>query len=144
MPKDGKKLPVVLVVHEIFGVHEHIRDVCRRLAKAGYLAIAPDLYARQGDVSQIAETNEIISRLGKKVPDAQVMSDLDATVAWVEQSRKADLTRLSITGFRWGGRIVFLYAARSAKLKSGVAWYGRLMGEKDAFHPRTRWMGRRI
>jgi carboxymethylenebutenolidase len=135
VPDKGGPFPVVLVVQEIFGVHEHIKDVCRRLAKLGYLAVAPELYARQGDVSKL-ELREIISKVVSKVPDEQVMSDLDSTVAWCEKSKKGDLERLAITGFCWGGRIVWLYAAHSSKLKAGVAWYGRLKGDKDELHPK--------
>lgn len=135
MPSSGGPFPVVLVVQEIFGVHEHIKDICRRLAKRGYLAVAPELYARQGDVSKISDFREIISKVVSKVPDEQVMSDLDATVAWAGKS-KGDVKRLAITGFCWGGRIVWLYAAHSDKLKAGVAWYGRLTGDKDESHPK--------
>ena len=127
--------PVVVVVHEIFGVHEHIRDVCRRLAKLGFLAVAPDLFARQGDVSKVADAKEIVSKIASKVPDEQIMNDLDATVAWAK-AENGDATRVAITGFCWGGRVVWLYAAHSAALKAGVAWYGRLVGDKDALHPR--------
>src|SRR5512143_3807165 len=102
-PSTGSKFPVVLVVQEIFGVHEHIKDVCRRLAKLGYLAIAPELYARQGDVSKLADSQEIVSEVVAKVPDAQVMSDLDATVAWAKNSAKGDTDKLGVTGFCWGG-----------------------------------------
>jgi len=133
------KPPIVLVVHEIFGVHEHIRDVCRRVAKLGMLAIAPDLFVRQGDVSKIADFKEISSKVVSKVPDAQVMSDLDATVAWAKTSGGGDAARVAITGFCWGGRITWLYAAHGAGsvgLKAGVAWYGRLVGDKDALRPR--------
>jgi carboxymethylenebutenolidase len=136
MPAKGGPFPAVLVVQEIFGVHEHIKDICRRLAKQGYLAVAPELYARQGDVSKINEIREIISKVVSKVPDEQVMSDLDATVAWCEKSKKGDVARLGITGFCWGGRIVWLYAAHSPKLKAGVACYGRLTGDKDELHPK--------
>jgi carboxymethylenebutenolidase len=129
------KAPILLVVHEIFGVHEHIRDVCRRLAKLGVLAVAPDLYVRQGDVSKIADFKEISGKVVSKVPDAQVMSDLDATVAWAKTSGGGDASRVGITGFCWGGRIVWLYAAHSKALKAGVAWYGRLVGDKDANRP---------
>ncbi len=129
MPAGGKSLPVVLVIHEIFGVHEHIRDVCRRFAKLGYMAIAPDLFAHQGDVSKIADIQEIISKIVSKVPSEQVMSDLDATVVWAESTGKADISRLGMTGFCWGGRIVWLYAAHSDKLKAGGAWYGQLVGQ---------------
>jgi carboxymethylenebutenolidase len=136
MPADGGPFPVVLVVQEIFGVHEHIKDICRRLAKLGYFAVAPDLYARQGDVSQIKDFGEIISKVVSKVPDAQVMSDLDATVAWVKESGKGDATKLAITGFCWGGRIVWLYATHNPNLKAGAAWYGRLVGQADDLHPK--------
>jgi carboxymethylenebutenolidase len=135
-PHAAKKAPVVLVVQEIFGVHEHIRDVCRRLAKLGYLAIAPELYARQGDVSKISDIQEIMSRVVSKVPDRQVMSDLDATAAWAGRSAEGDATRLGITGFCWGGRIVWLYAAHNPQLKAGVAWYGRLVGQPTDLQPK--------
>ena len=135
-PDKGGPFPIVLVVQEIFGVHEHIKDLCRRLAKAGYLAIAPELYARQGDVSKLTDINEIINKVVSKVPDAQVMSDLDATVAWAKKSGKGDADKLAITGFCWGGRIVWLYAAYSEHLKAGVAWYGRLEGKADDLHPK--------
>ena len=121
MPEKGGPFPVVLVVEEIFGVHEHIKDLCRRFAKAGYLAVAPELFARQGDVSKISDINEIITKVVSKVPDSQVMSDLDATVAWAKKSGKGDTAKLGITGFCWGGRIVWLYAAHSKDLKAGVA-----------------------
>lgn len=136
MPMGRDSLPVVLVVQEIFGVHEHIKDICRRLAKLGYLAIAPELYARQGDVSKLTDIGEIISKVVSKVPDAQVMSDLDATVAWVKKSGQGDTARLGVTGFCWGGRIVWLYAAHNPNLKAGVAWYGRLVGMSDELHPK--------
>lgn len=135
MPEKGKSFPVVLVVQEIFGVHEHIKDVCRRFAKLGHCAIAPEMYARQGDVSKLSSVNEIISKVVSKVPDAQVMSDLDSAVAWAKRSSKGDVNKLGITGFCWGGRIVWLYAAHSPQLKAGVAWYGRLVGSPDELHP---------
>ena len=135
MPATGKNFPVVLVSHEIFGVHEHIQDICRRFAKLGYLAIAPELFARQGDVSQLSDIQQIISKVVSKVPDAQVMSDLDATVAWAASSAKGNIDKLGITGFCWGGRIVWLYAAHNSKLKAGVAWYGRLVGESTPLTP---------
>jgi carboxymethylenebutenolidase len=136
-PAKSKGKPhIVLVVHEIFGVHEHIRDVCRRLAKLGALAIAPDLFVRQGDVSKMTDFKEIVGKVVSKVPDEQVMSDLDATVAWAKGPGRGDAHRIGITGFCWGGRIVWLYAAHGAALKAGVAWYGRLVGDKDALHPR--------
>lgn len=136
MPASGGPFPVVLVVQEIFGVHEHIKDVCRRFAKLGYLAVAPELYARQGDVSQMTDIQEIVSSVVAKVPDSQVMSDLDATVDWAEKSGKGDVKRLGITGFCWGGRIVWLYAVHSARLKAGVAWYGRLVGQANDLTPK--------
>ena len=135
MPEKGKSFPVVLVVQEIFGVHEHIKDMCRRFAKLGHVAIAPELYSRQGDVSKITNINEIISKVVSKVPDAQVMSDLDEAVVWARKSAKGDANKLAITGFCWGGRIVWLYAAHNPQLKAGVAWYGRLVGSPDELHP---------
>lgn len=122
------------MVQEIFGVHEHIKDICRRLAKLGYLAVAPELYARQGDVSKMADTQEIF-KVVSRVPDAQVMADLDAAADWAGRSGKGDLKRLGITGFCWGGRIVWLYAAHSPQLKAGVAWYGRLVGQASDLQP---------
>lgn len=135
-PKSGDAFPVILVVQEIFGVHEHIKDICRRLAKLGYLAVAPELYARQGDASKMTDFQEIISKVVSKVPDSQVMSDLDATAAWAKKSGKGNTARLGITGFCWGGRIVWLYAAHNPDLKAGVAWYGRLVGKPDDLHPK--------
>ncbi len=137
MPDKGGPFPVILVVQEIFGVHEHIKDLCRRLAKIGYLAIAPELYARQGDVSKLTDIKEIIGKVVSKVPDKQVMSDLDATVAWAKKSGKGDTAKLGITGFCWGGRIVWLYSAHNKELKAGVAWYGRLITDKDELHPKN-------
>ena len=134
MPEKGRNLATVLVVQEIFGVHEHIRDVCRRLAKLGYLAVAPELYARQGDVSKMTDNKKILQDVVTKVPDAQVMSDLDATAAWAAKNN-GNSAKLGITGFCWGGRIVWLYAAHNPNLKAGVAWYGRLVGDKDELHP---------
>jgi carboxymethylenebutenolidase len=136
MPATGGPFPVVLVVQEIFGVHEHIKDVCRRFAKLGYIAVAPELYARQGDVSQMSDIDEIRSKVVSKVPDAQVMADLDATANWAEKSGKGEVNKLGITGFCWGGRIVWLYAAHSPRLKAGVAWYGRLVGQTTELTPK--------
>jgi carboxymethylenebutenolidase len=136
MPANGTNLPVILVVQEIFGVHEHIKDICRRLAKLGYFAVATELYARQGDVSNLKDFQDIL-KIVMKVPDAQVMSDLDATVAWAKSTGKADINRLGITGYCWGGRIVWLYGAHNPSLKAGVAWYGRLAGQQpDDLHPK--------
>jgi len=134
MPEKGKNLATVLVVQEIFGVHEHIRDVCRRLGKLGYLAVAPELFARQGDVSNMTNIQEILEKVVAKVPDPQVMRDLDATAAWAAKNN-GNGAKLGITGFCWGGRIVWLYAAHNPRLKAGVAWYGRLTGDKDELHP---------
>jgi carboxymethylenebutenolidase len=136
-PQGTGPYPTVLVAQEIFGVHEHIKDVCRRLAKAGYLAVAPALYAREGDVSTMSDISQIISQVVSKVPDEQVMQDLDATAAWAKAEGRGDTARLGITGFCWGGRIVWLYAAHSPDLKAGVAWYGRLVGDTDPLHPRN-------
>lgn len=138
MPRNAKgMLPVVLVVEEIFGVHKHIQDLCRRLGKLGYMAIAPELFARHGDVSDMKDISEIIKNVVSKVPDAQVMSDLDATVEYAKETGKADTDKLAITGFCWGGRIVWLYAAHNPKLKAGVAWYGRVVGKPDDLHPKN-------
>jgi carboxymethylenebutenolidase len=136
MPATAGAFPVILVVQEIFGVHEHIRDLCRRLAKAGYFAIAPELYFRQGSVAGITDIKEIIARVVSKVPDAQVMTDLDATVAYAKSTGRGDTAKLGITGFCWGGRVVWLYAAHSSELKAGVAWYGKLAGESSPNTPR--------
>src|SRR5262245_48131474 len=133
-PQGGKGLPMVLVVQEVFGVHEHIKDVCRRLAKLGYCAVAPSLYHRQGDVTKM-ESFDQIRPIVASVPDAQVMGDLDATVAWATAQGLADPARLAITGFCWGGRIVWLYAAHNPTLKTGIAWYGRIVGDKTANQP---------
>ncbi|HEY7128753.1 MAG TPA: dienelactone hydrolase family protein [Nitrospira sp.] len=134
MPSEGRAFPAVLVVQEIFGVHEHIKDVCRRLAKSGYLAVAPELYARQGDVSSLSEIDDI-RKVVAKVPDAQVMTDLDAAVAWIKTSGDGNVEKLGITGFCWGGRIVWLYAAHNAQVKAGIAWYGRLVGKATELQP---------
>src|SRR3954471_7323945 len=130
MPSRGKKFPLAIVVQEIFGVHEHIKDVCRRFAKLGYMAIAPALYARQGDVSGLSM--EDVMKVVVKVPDAQVMSDLDSTIAYARSTGKTDAKRVGITGFCWGGRIVWLYAAHNKELDAGVAWYGRLVASPTA------------
>ena len=135
MPEKGGPFPVVLVVQEIFGVHEYIRDVCRRLAKLGYLAVAPEMFYRQGDPSKIADIQVLLTTLVAKVPDGQAMLDLDATAAWAF-AHGGDPERLGITGFCWGGRYTWLYAAHAPKLKAAVAWYGRLVGEPTANTPR--------
>lgn len=134
MPGKGSNFPSVLVVQEIFGVHEYIKDVCRRLAKAGYMAVAPELYARQGDVSAMTDVQQIIREVVAKVPDSQVMSDLDATSDWVTKNG-GNAAKLAITGFCWGGRIVWMYAAHSPQIKAGVAWYGRLITPANEMAP---------
>jgi carboxymethylenebutenolidase len=137
MPATGSSFPIVLVVQEIFGVHEHIQDVCRRFAKLGYCAIAPEMFFRQGDVSQLTDIQQIIGTVVSKVPDSQVMSDLDAAVAWASASSKGDPSKIGITGFCWGGRITWLYAAHNPSIKAGVAWYGRLVGDSTELSPRN-------
>jgi carboxymethylenebutenolidase len=122
MPAGKTGLPVVLVVQEVFGVHEHIKDVARRLAKLGYLAVAPELYARQGDPTKVSDTGTLIRDIVSKVSDAQVMADLDAAAAWAAKNGGGG--KLGITGFCWGGRIVWMYAAHNPNLAAGVAWYG--------------------
>jgi carboxymethylenebutenolidase len=133
-PAGQANCATVLVVQEIFGVHEHIRDVCRRFAKAGFMAVAPEMFARQGDVSKMTNVAEIISAVVAKVPDAQVMSDLDATVQWAA-GNGGSAEKLGVTGFCWGGRITWMYTAHNPKVKSGVAWYGRLTGPQNAMNP---------
>ncbi|BDI29652.1 carboxymethylenebutenolidase [Capsulimonas corticalis] len=134
-PEGGQSLPTIVVIHEIFSVHEHIKDVARRLAKLGYLAIAPDFFGRQGDVSQLADHQQIFTEVVSKVPDAQVLSDIDAAFDWATQSGLADPARLAVTGFCWGGRLTWLYAAHTDRIQAGVAWYGRLASKTDPLHP---------
>jgi carboxymethylenebutenolidase len=136
MPANGGPFPLILVVQEIFGVHEHIKDICRRLAKEGYMAIAAELYARQGSVAGMTDIQEIIGKVVAKVPDTQVMSDLDATAAYAKASGSADTARLGITGFCWGGRITWLYAEHNPAVKAGVAWYGKLVGDPSPLTPK--------
>jgi carboxymethylenebutenolidase len=133
-PAGKSDLPVVLVISEIFGVHEYIADVTHRLAQAGYMAIAPELFVRQGDPSEYGELAKLQSEIIAKVPDAQVMADLDASVAWASRNG-GNAQKLAITGFCWGGRITWLYAAHQPQLKAGVAWYGRLVGNTTAQTP---------
>ena len=136
MPASGQGFGVVLVVQEIFGVHAHIADVARRFAKAGWYAIAPELYFRQGDPKTYTEIPKLISELVSKAPDAQVMGDLDACVDFAKGEGKANVSKLGITGFCWGGRIVWLYTAHNPGVKAGVAWYGRVMGPANAMNPK--------
>lgn len=134
-PKEASgPLPIVIVVQEIFGVHEHIRDICRRLAREGYLAIAPELYFRQGDASDFGDIQTLLTGLVAKVPDNQVLADLDHVASWAGRNG-GDASRLMITGFCWGGRITWLYAAHNPQLKAAVAWYGKLAGDKTLNSP---------
>jgi carboxymethylenebutenolidase len=133
-PEGRSNLPVVLVISEIFGVHEHIADVARRFAKLGYLALAPDLFVRQGDPAAYGTIAELYKEVISKVPDAQVMTDLDACVAYAK-ANGGNTDKLAITGFCWGGRITWMYAAYNPNVKAGAAWYGRLVGDKTALTP---------
>ena len=135
MPASGEHLPVVVIAYEIFGLQEHIKDICRRFAKAGYLAIAPDLYYRQGDVSKLEDLGDVI-KIASQVPDEQVMSDLDAAIEWAEKN-KGDAQKAGVTGFCWGGRITWLYAAHNPKIKAGTAWYGRVVGDPTQLQPKN-------
>ena len=134
MPSSGGPFPVALVACEVFGLQEHIKDICRRFAKQGYLAIAPDFFARYGDVSKLQNLEDLI-KIVSKVPDAQIMSDLDAAVEWASKN-KGNAAKLGVTGFCWGGRVTWLYAAHNSKLKAGVAWYGRLVADATALQPK--------
>ena len=134
-PAGRTGLPVVLLTSEIFGVHEHIADVARRFAKAGYFAVAPELFVRQGDAESYGEVAKLVAEVISKVPDAQVMGDLDATLAWAK-AEGADTSRSGITGFCWGGRITWLYSAHNPQLRAGVAWYGRLVGASTPLTPK--------
>jgi carboxymethylenebutenolidase len=135
-PEGKKNPPVILVVSEIFGVHEHIADVARRFAKLGYMALAPNLFVRQGDPLKIPNIADLMRDIISKTPDAEVMADLDATVEWARQNG-GDVDKLGITGFCWGGRITWMYCAHNPKVKAGVAWYGRLVGEPNANSPKN-------
>jgi carboxymethylenebutenolidase len=134
-PEGKTNLPVILVISEIFGVHEHIADVARRFAKQGYLALAPDLFVRQGDPTKVTSIAELQKGLIANTPDAQVFTDLDAVVAWAK-ANGGNGDKIAITGFCWGGRITWLYAAHNPSIKAGVAWYGRLKGDLNANFPR--------
>jgi carboxymethylenebutenolidase len=135
-PAGKTGLPVVLVLSEIFGVHEYIADTARRFAKAGYLAIAPELFVRQGDAQSYGEMAKLMAEVISKVPDAQVMGDLDATVKWAA-ANGGDVSKLAVTGFCWGGRQTWLYAAHNKNVKAGVAWYGRLVGAQSDLTPKN-------
>ena len=139
-PEGDGRFPIVVVVSEIFGVHEHIADVARRFAKLGYLAVAPELFVRQGDAKATSDVNTLFATIISKVPDAQVMGDIDASIAWAK-ANGGDGARLGVTGFCWGGRITWLYAAHNPAVRAGVAWYGRLTGatnERQTAHPIER------
>lgn len=136
MPDSGGPFPTVLVIHEIWGVHEHFQDVCRRFAHAGYCAVAPELFARQGDAAKVADIQQILRDIVSKVPDRQVMSDLDAAAAWAAKESEGDPAKLGVTGFCWGGRHVWLYAAHNPQLKAAVAWYGRVVGQASELNPK--------
>ena len=133
-PAGKPNAPVVLLISEIFGVHEHIADVARRFAKAGYFAVAPEMFVRQGDAASYGEIAKLIAEVINKVPDAQAMSDLDAALAWAK-GQGADTSKTAVTGFCWGGRITWLYSAHNPAVKAGVAWYGRLVGAPSALQP---------
>ena len=135
-PAGKTGLPTIVVIQEIFGVHEHIKDLCRRLAKQGYLAVAPELYARQGDPSKYPTVPELVANVVAKVPDAQVSGDLDATVAWAAKNG-GDAGKVGVTGFCWGGRQTWLFAEHSSKVKAAVAWYGPLAGKPNELQPKT-------
>ena len=135
-PDNEKNFPIILVIEEIFGVHEYLKDICRRFAQAGYLAVAPELYARQGDLSKMSDVGQIISQVISKAPDAQVMTDLDATAAWAAENH-GNASKLAVTGFCRGGRAVWLYAAHNPRLKAAVAWYGSLGGTTSDIQPKT-------
>jgi carboxymethylenebutenolidase len=135
-PATGTRFATLIVIQEAFGVHEHIRDICRRAAKLGMLAVAPELYFRQGDPSKVTDIQALIREIVAKVPDAQVMGDIDATAAWAQSAGQGDAGKLAITGFCWGGRIVWLYAAHNPNLKAGIAWYGRVVGQPSEMNPK--------
>lgn len=134
---DGKgPYATVLVIHEAWGVHEHIQDVCRRLAKVGYFAVAPELFARQGNARTLTDMSQIMQQIINKVPDAEVASDLDATVAWARKDKTANTLKLGVTGFCWGGRQTWMYAAHNPKLKAAVSWYGFLSHPDSPITPK--------
>ena len=137
MPASGQGFGTILVVQEIFGVHAHIADMCRRFAKVGYYAIAPELYFRQGDAKTYTDIAKLMSEVVNKVPDEQVMGDLDSAVAFAKGEGKADTTNLGITGLCWGGRVVWMYDAHNPAVKAGVAWYGPLVRPATELQPKN-------
>lgn len=135
MPAKRKgPLPVVIVVQEIFGVHEYIQDICRRLASQGYCAVAPSFYFRQGDPTKVTDMQVLQSTIVAKVDSNQVLADVDATLKWLETEKVGDLKRVGITGFCWGGTVVWDYARHNPKIRAGVAWYGRLGQDARSTH----------
>lgn len=136
MPNAKGPFPCVIVIQEIFGIHEYIKDVCRRFAKEGYLAVAPSLYFRQGDATKITEIPKILSDIVSKVKQAQVMTDLDAVEVWLVKNAQADVRRLGVTGFCWGGNATWMYCNHNPRVKAGVAWYGRVTGDKSETNPK--------
>jgi carboxymethylenebutenolidase len=135
-PAKGTKFPIILVNEEIFGVHEYIKDICRRLAKLGYLAVATEYYARIGDLSTMTDVQQIVTDVISREPDAQYMADADATVDWAVANH-GDISRLGVIGFCRGGRMTWLYAAHNPKLKAAVAFYGPVGGTPTPIQPAT-------
>lgn len=133
-PQGAGPFPIVLVNEEIFGVHDYIKDVCRRFAKLGYVAVAPEIYARVGDLSKMTDAGQIFSQVIVKAPDAQMLSDLDSAVAFAA-GKGGDANRLAVTGFCRGGRTTWMFAAHSPTVKAAVAWYGPVTGTPSAIQP---------
>lgn len=128
--------PIVVVVEEIFGVHDYIKDVCRRLAKQGYFAVAPELYARLADLSKMTDPQQIITQVIAKAPDATMLSDLSHTVDWAI-AQKGNAARVATLGFCRGGRDVWLFAEHDRRLKAAVAFYGPVAGATSAIQPQN-------
>jgi len=135
-PAKGTNFPVVIVNEEIFGVHEHIKDLCRRLAKAGYLAVATEYYARIGDLSKMTDIPTIIKDVISKAPDARYLADVDATITWAGKN-KGDVNHVATTGFCRGGRQVWLIAENNKRVKAAVAWYGPVLSATSDIQPKT-------
>jgi carboxymethylenebutenolidase len=135
-PATGTNLPIVLVAPEIWGAHEHIKDVVRRLAKAGYLAVVPEVYARQGEPQKLANMQDVL-KLANTKADAEMMADFDAALAWAVKEGRGDPKRVAITGFCRGGRTTWMYSAHNPGLKAGVAWYGPVAGTSSALTPKN-------
>ena len=135
-PQGAGPFPTVIVIEEIFGIHEYIKDTCRRLAKLGYCAVTVELYARLGDLSKMTDAGAIVRDVISKAPDATVLSDLDALANWAA-SNGGDPNRLGVTGFCRGGRGAWMYDAHNPRLKAAVAWYGPIGGTPTAIQPQT-------